>query len=238
MRPSVLCTCSTSTVPTVQVLELQMTRQRVRARRAAAAAAAAGDSEALAPAEAAAGAMQQAVQVGPPSTAMSRAAAANQAPALGTQAWVDEWAPAPTRQQQGRGGGRRGGVGRGRGRGRGRSSGRQRAGADRAAADDVANAAVGEAVNAAQSVTGQYANLDPLPQGLVACSWEQVASTTLPEGDDICVICLESMSEDSARLVTQLRCRHTYCVMCLRDHSTARSFKRQPLTCPQCRQEV
>jgi DNA-directed RNA polymerase subunit RPC12/RpoP len=76
----------------------------------------------------------------------------------------------------------------------------------------------------------------------VASLWGDVAATSLPEGDDKCSICLDAFTEDnedgSVRLVTQLRCRHTFCVLCLRQYSTDRNFKRQQLRCPYCKTEV
>lgn len=225
------------------MLELAIARQAVQARRAAAAAVAAGDEGGPSPAEAAAEAVQQARRVG---AALSTTAATAATPAVGTQEWVDEWAPAPRQQQQQRGRGGRQGRGRSRGRGRGRGGSRQHASAAADAADITAaaeahvlvQAAEAGAVNAAQAVTDIYAELDPLPPSLTACTWQQAAAASLPQGDDDCTICFESMAGDSTGLVVHLSCRHTYCVLCLRQVSTFRNFKRRPLECPQCRQEV
>lgn len=105
----------------LQALQLMAARQAVLARRAAAAAGAAS------PAQAAASAMQR---VDPRAAAAAAARSTGDTaagPAPGSQAWVDEWAPAPAtgrgRQQQQRGGGRGGRRSRGRGRGGGRHDG-------------------------------------------------------------------------------------------------------------------
>eukprot|EP00775_Hariotina_reticulata_P012151 gene12151-12289_t len=95
---------------------------------------------------------------------------------------------------------------------------------------------------AATSSTGVYAGLDPLPAGLVACRWSWVAATSLPRADATCSICFEDFADrlvnGGVRLVTQLRCRHTFCVLCLRQYITNDSFQGRPLQCPQCREEV
>lgn len=87
-----------------------------------------------------------------------------------------------------------------------------------------------------------YAGLEPLPAGLTASLWRDVAATSLPEGDDCCIICMDGFEDDledgSARLVTQLACRHPHCVLCLRQYATQRSFRRQPLRCPHCNAQV
>jgi hypothetical protein len=87
-----------------------------------------------------------------------------------------------------------------------------------------------------------YADLDSLPDGLTACLWSDVAATSLPEDDDNCIICMDAfddrLEDGSVRAVTQLHCRHTYCVLCLRQLITNRTFKRLPLLCPHCNAEV
>jgi hypothetical protein len=70
-----------------------------------------------------------------------------------------------------------------------------------------------------------------------------VAASSLPEGEDSCCTCTEEFEEEleggGVRLVTQLPCRHTYCVLCLRQLATNRAARNnQPLLCPQCRAEV
>jgi len=58
----------------------------------------------------------------------------------------------------------------------------------------------------------------------------------------VCTICMDAFTDPleggGERFVTQLHCRHTYCVLCLREFSTNRTFKRRPLQCPQCRTDV
>jgi hypothetical protein len=96
---------------------------------------------------------------------------------------------------------------------------------------------------AARTTTGAYAGLAPLPSRLAAALWSDVVASSLPEGDDSCCICHEDFTEEleggGVRSVTQLQCRHTYCVLCLRQLATNLAHKRkQPLHCPQCRAEV
>jgi hypothetical protein len=95
---------------------------------------------------------------------------------------------------------------------------------------------------AATTTNGLYAGLDPLPDGLIACLWSDVAATSLPEDDDECIICMDAFADQledgSVRAVTQLKCRHTHCVLCLRQYSTNRPFKSRPLLCPYCQTEV
>jgi hypothetical protein len=95
---------------------------------------------------------------------------------------------------------------------------------------------------AAYTIGGVYAGLASLPPGLAAALWGDVAASSLPEGEHSCCICTEGFTEElkggGMRLVTQLHCRHTYCVLCLRQLATNRAARQQPLYCPQCRAEV
>jgi hypothetical protein len=106
----------------------------------------------------------------------------------------------------------------------------------------TAAAAAADVGAAARSTAGVYAGLAPLPAGLAAALWGDVAALSLPEGDDSCCICTEGFTEEleggGVRLVTQLHCRHTYCVLCLRQLATNRAAWQQHLYCPQCRAEV
>jgi hypothetical protein len=95
---------------------------------------------------------------------------------------------------------------------------------------------------AARATGGVYAGLAPLPAGLAAALWSDVVASSLPEGDVSCCICHDGFTEEleggGVRVVTQLQCRHTYCVLCLRQLATSRAARKQPLHCPQCRAEV
>jgi hypothetical protein len=186
------------------------------------------------------------------------AAAAAPSQVVGTQEWVDEWAPQASQQQQQRQRRRQQGRAAGRGRGRGGSSRQQQNGdahangegssdgaAAAAAIGDVdvdSAAAAADVAAAARTTVGVYARLAPLPAGLAAAFWSDVVASSLPEGDESCCICTEDFTEEleggGVRLVTQLQCRHTYCVLCLRQLATNRATRRQPLHCPQCRAEV
>lgn len=212
-------------------------REAVLARRAATAAGAAS------PAQAAAAAVQR---VDPATAAAAAARSAGSGPTPGSQAWVDEWAPAAAaaagvgrgRQQQQRRGGRGGRGGR-RGRGRGRLGGRQAAAADEGEAGEAEDIAAALSTSLALMPQPVDEELDPLPGGLEACSWDTVAATTLPAVGATCIVCFDTLSEPlesgEQRLVVQLRCRHTFCALCLRQYNTDRNFKRLPVVCPTCR---
>jgi hypothetical protein len=103
-------------------------------------------------------------------------------------------------------------------------------------------AAAADVAAAAWTTAGAYAGLTPLPARLAAAFWGDVVASSLPEGDDSCCICQDGFTEElegvGVRSVTQLQCRHTYCVLCLRQLFTTKVARRQPLHCPYCRAEV
>jgi len=67
-----------------------------------------------------------------------------------------------------------------------------------------------------------------LPMGLVARPWKELKASHL--GGDECAICLESL--DTPGLLVQLRCRHTYCDLCVRQHVET---MKGAAKCPECR---
>ena len=161
--------------------------------------------------------------------ALGSAAAAAEADAD----FVAEWDPTPRR-----GGGssasgtlRRGGNGRrGRGRGRGVENTARTVSTARTVRTDSAAATAGEEE---QRQAPDCEGLPPLPAGLAARPWALLEATHL--GGDECAICLEELAAATGPLV-QLRCRHTFCELCLRQqlqiaHAAAG-------LCPQCRGDI
>ena len=209
--------------------ELIATRAAVTARRAAAAR--------LEQPEASGGDVSQPLTQAREVAAAAAVVHPSHASGASSAAWVAEWAPsAPARPiRQRRQGGR--GISAGRGTIARGSSGLAPIAAA-LPATGPGSSATGTQARAGTSPAGPACRLPlpPLPPGLVAKPWAALLATHL--GGEDCAICLDDLGAGSGAAgdamcrYVQLKCRHSFCELCIRQHLECHGGR---ATCPQCR---